>query len=190
MSDFIKIAVTPEIVIDKEASRLTKLLADREVDYIHLRHPRTSAKTLSRIMTEIPYKLLWRITLHDHFTLAEDFPIGGIHLNSRNPIYPASLKPVIERLRISRSCHTVDEVYGCAAQKHIDYKYVTLSPIFNSISKEGYNSSFDLKELSGILKNTDIDVIALGGVEPKSFDKLKEAGFAGAAMLGYYFPPH
>jgi thiamine-phosphate pyrophosphorylase len=70
-----------------------------------------------------------------------------------------------------------------SAQNDIDY--VTLSPIYNSISKPGYNSSFDLfdAQLLSALKRQK--VIALGGVTPDKFQQLHDAGFAGAALLGY-----
>ena len=63
------------------------------------------------------------------------------------------------------------------------YSYVTLSPIFDSISKMGYVSKFRLDELPAALAGKR--VVALGGVTPEAFPALREAGFIGAAMLGW-----
>ena len=73
---------------------------------------------------------------------------------------------------------------------HVPYKYVFISPVFNSISKVGYNAAIDLNELSG-LRNTCITargycpgIIGLGGVGSRELPSLKSAGFDGAAVLG------
>ena len=72
-----------------------------------------------------------------------------------------------------------------AENKQKDYCF--LSPIYDSISKVGYKSNFEKKELheakqSGILTDK---CIALGGVTPKHIPELIEMGFGGAAFLGY-----
>ena len=62
--------------------------------------------------------------------------------------------------------------------------YVTLSPIFDSISKKGYRSAFTasiLEELNDIARPL---VIALGGVTPDRLAELKRFNFAGYAVKG------
>ena len=54
--------------------------------------------------------------------------------------------------------------------------------MYDSISKQGYASGFNLDELKGRLVGRN--VIALGGVTPDKFLELQVAGFVGAAMLG------
>ena len=61
-----------------------------------------------------------------------------------------------------------------------------LSPIFDSVSKQGYASAFTdnaLKQASrdGIIDNK---VVALGGVTPDKINYLRQLNFGGAAMLG------
>lgn len=74
------------------------------------------------------------------------------------------------------------------AQSHLPrYDYVTLSPIFDSISKTGYHSGFDLDEVKCFLTAVDVNVIALGGVTEARLPRIREAGFYGAAMLGALF---
>lgn len=56
--------------------------------------------------------------------------------------------------------------------------YITLSPVFDSISKPGYTSVEFGPLPSGVT------VIGLGGVTTDRAVQLKARGFAGAAMLG------
>ena len=80
------------------------------------------------------------------------------------------------------SCHSLEEV----DIKKDMADYVFLSPIFNSISKSGYNSAFSKEELHNAMKQGKIDnkVIALGGVSSANIDTVKDLGFGGAALLG------
>ena len=57
---------------------------------------------------------------------------------------------------MSRSCHSIDELRKC-----IGLAYATLSPIFDSISKQGYHSAFTGETLSA-LDDIPTPVIALG----------------------------
>ena len=67
-----------------------------------------------------------------------------------------------------------------------DYDYVFLSPIFDSISKAGYKSSFTEEMLKDASSKGIIDkkVVALGGVTLDMIPYLKELNFGGAAMMG------
>ena len=64
--------------------------------------------------------------------------------------------------------------------------YVFLSPIFDSISKEGYTSAFTSESIREAAEKGIIDkrVIALGGVDENNLLQVKDFGFGGAAILG------
>ena len=79
---------------------------------------------------------------------------------------------------ITSSCHSVDELESTA-----EFDYVTLSPIFDSISKSGYASRFDFGSIGDNIIGRR--VVALGGVTADAFLSLYEKGFIGAALLGY-----
>lgn len=190
--NFLKIAITPPEIMgapEIEAERIMRLLSLGEADLLHLRHPLASREEIAGILMQLPPDIRMHITLHDHLGLAEEGLCGGIHLNRRNPDIPEGCPRMI---RISRSCHSIDEILDCNSMNAIPhcqgkgFDYVTLSPVFDSISKQGYKSNFNLDCLSNILPGLGLDVIALGGVTPDTFDSLKKAGFAGAAMLGSF----
>lgn len=186
-TDFLKIAITRPDISPGEAERITDLLASGEADIVHLRHPLASAWDIDKVINLIPSEYHPRLTLHDHHQRAKDTKIGGIHYNSRNPL-PDDLSdmPFIRSdLRRSVSCHSIEEAISISNQ-HPELTYITLSPIFDSISKSGYAAAFDLEVLRSRLPEIKLPVVALGGVTPDKFSLLQSLGFRGAAMLGHY----
>lgn len=109
--------------------------------------------------------------------MKEEYKLKGIHLSHRNPLIPDNYTG-----HVSASCHTFDEV--TADKKMCDY--VFLSPIFDSISKEGYASAFTSESIREAAEKGIIDkrVIALGGVDENNLLQVKDFGFGGAAILG------
>lgn len=147
------------------------------VDIVHLRKPGATANDCARLLDGLASDDRRRIVIHDFFELAQPYGLHGIHLNARRSTVPGGYEG-----HISRSCHSLEEVkrYKAACD------YVFLSPIFDSVSKQGYASAFTdetLKQASedGIIDNK---VVALGGVTPDKIDYLQQLNFGGAAMLG------
>lgn len=168
------IAITSPDDIPDEAMRICRILESGDADMVHIRKPEWDYGRTRSLIERIPFSFYDRIKLHDHFEIVKELGLCGIHLNSRNP------EPTPGAKSVSRSFHSIDQL---DMAKH--YDYVTLSPIFDSISKIGYKSSFNLAELKEKLE--DKRVIALGGVTPEKFPLIKDTGFFGAAMLGYFW---
>ena len=115
-----------------------------------------------------------RLRLHGHFELAAQFNIGGLHLNRRCPSAPAFYSGPL-----SRSCHSIEEVIAST-----DCDYVTLSPIFDSVSKQGYKAAFSPEDLSRLDDVTAPQTIALGGITPERVPELSRYNFTGFAVKG------
>lgn len=152
-------------------------LFEAGLQYLHLRKPGAKRFETEELLRKIDAQYYNRIVLHDNFDIAVEYNIGGVHLNRRNPFAPKSFTG-----RISRSCHSIEEVVRYKDESF----YVTLSPVFNSISKVGYNSAFSAEQLAiaasrGIIDNR---VVALGGITAENICALKKLGFGGAAVLG------
>lgn len=171
MSDFKVVVITDPGHVADEAAKIGMLL-NCGVDYVHVRKPDWSLREVKNLIEDIPYGVRKRLKLHGHFELLHEMNLGGAHLNQRNKTAPYTA------INVTRSCHTLEELKDIS-----QYEYVTLSPIFDSISKSGYLSRFNLDNLSEIV--SDKDVIALGGVSPDKFLLLRQKGFSGAALLGY-----
>lgn len=157
---------------------LVRRLFDSGLERLHLRKPGATREELVRFLDSLRASDRARIVLHDHFRLCLRYGCAGVHLNSRNPSLPAEL----EGVSVSRSCHSLEEL-GTWKES---CNYLFLSPIYDSISKEGYGSAFPREELekareSGLL---DSRVYALGGVSLEHIDELRGLGFGGVAVLG------
>lgn len=168
---FIIIAITSPDYVAEEAHKIRRLL-EAGVDFVHIRKPDYTLREVKDLIEDIPFDLRHRLRLHGHFSLVDEFNLAGVHLNQRNP------EPPLNALSITRSCHKLSELEGLTG-----CSYVTLSPIFDSISKSGYTSRFDLDKIAPTIVGKH--VVALGGVTPRHFPTLREHGFYGAAMLGY-----
>lgn len=166
------IAITPELPVADEGHKISVLLG-AGWHRVHLRHPQASRTDIRNIIESIPQNHHCRLILHGHFDLVNDFNLGGLHLNHRCPTPPS-----LYRGPLSKSCHSIEEIDKC-----VDMQYVTLSPVYDSISKQGYKSAFSsysLKELDKV----KVPVIALGGITPDNISDLKPYNFSGYAMLG------
>lgn len=147
------------------------------VDIVHLRKPGATADDCARLLDDLTSDDRRRIVIHDFFELAQPYGLRGIHLNARRSTVPDGWQG-----HVSRSCHSLEEVkrYKDACD------YVFLSPIFDSVSKQGYASAFTDETLREASKDGIIDhkVVALGGVTPNKIDYLQQLNFGGASMLG------
>lgn len=158
-----------------EAEAIVRLF-EEGLELFHLRKPGCEANEMRVLLNKIPEKYYTRIVLHDLFSLAKEKNLKGVHLNSRNRKIPENFTG-----SISRSCHSLEEIVES------DYcNYVFLSPIFNSISKEGYGSCFSADmlrdaEQQGVLSER---VIALGGIDELTIPQIRDFSFGGVAVLG------
>ncbi len=173
MKQLLHIAITPEEIFDDEPKWIINLL-ENGWDIIHLRHPAASLRDMRRIIEAIPQCYHKQIRIHGHFELASELNLGGLHLNRRCPTPPPFYSGAV-----SRSCHSIEEVL-----QSTDCDYVTLSPIFDSVSKPGYNSAFSAQELLTLNDIMSPRVIALGGITPERLDELKQYNFSGIAVKG------
>ena len=164
----------------KEAEAIALYLNNNAVDLFHIRKPVADINYTQDLILKIPPEYHKKLILHSHYSLFPLFEFGGVHIKI-NEDKIASLESKI----ISRSCHSLDECLQDAG----NYTYSFLSPIFDSISKTGYLSSFSLEDPGLVSVTSSHPIIALGGVIPAFFSKLFDAKFAGAALLGYLWSP-
>ena len=170
------IVITSPDFVSGEALFIDRLFG-HGLDLLHLRKPSSTIEACRELLRQIPERWHSRIVLHDHFPLTGEFHLHGVHLNRRCPHAPDGYMG-----SISCSCHSLEEV----AKKKPTSDYVFLSPIFNSISKAGYEAAFSTAALQHAAEEGIIDakVYALGGVSKEHIAQLKELSFGGAAFLG------
>lgn len=181
------IIITLPSFIDQEAEKIVAQFEQRHVDMLHLRKPQASEEEVDRLIRAIPKEYYPRITLHDFHPLAFKYQLGGIHLTGRHPDVPEGW----ER-RVSTSCHSIEELARRKQEGYIlngerrPFAYLSLSPIFDSISKQNYCAAFSEKDLEDAYHQGIIDqrVFALGGVTFDRIEKVRSMGFGGAMILG------
>ena len=127
------IVITRPAFFDEETDLVNSLFREG-MERLHLRKPGAPEEELAAWLQDIDSQYYKRIVLHDCFPLAKKFALGGVHLNSRNPEAPHG----IHGMTVSRSCHSIREVI----QHKSECDYLFLSPIYDSISKEGYGAAF------------------------------------------------
>lgn len=147
---------------------------------VHLRHPGASKETIIKILDDINPMYYSKITLHSHpqIALAEPSLGFGINLKPSAMPYNEDMKGAVK----SFSCHSVADIEAVhTLMSEADYCF--LSPVFNSISKPGYNANIAFDDnLRHTL--TSVPTIALGGASGNKLNLLADIGFAGAAVLG------
>ena len=175
------IAISHPEFIPNEAERINTLFRDGLVR-LHIRKPHCNVADLNRLIGQIEPAFYSKIALHSHHELAEEFGITRLH-------FPEKLRQdtpefMLEKLKdagfkLSTSVHDLHEL----AQLSRSFDYTFFGPVFNSISKQGYQSvvqdGFYLKTEQKAIK-----VIAIGGIDHSNIDKIKKMNFDGAAMLG------
>lgn len=180
------ILLSPPQNVDGELEQLIQLF-EAGLQRFHLRKPNFSDIDLAQYLAQIPSNYWSRIILHQHYHLAVQLGLGGIHLTERSR-KDRSLQELIqlisdfkaEGLAVSAAIHTLDDlsILGNLCD------YVLISPVFDSISKSEYKANPHLNVNSWKSK-VSAKLIALGGIQPDTFPVVKAKGFDGVAVLGY-----
>ena len=170
------IIITLPYICHNEADAL-KALIGAGAEIIHVRKPEASTEDLRRLLYTVDPVLRKYLTVHYNDSAAHDFALGGYHA-----FMNCGLGMQIEKdMRCSLSAHTFGEVE--ASHGRVDYLFI--SPIFNSISKQGYASRWTREEIEEELaKKFSCGVVALGGISENNVSLIRDMGFDGAALLG------
>jgi thiamine-phosphate pyrophosphorylase len=177
------------------------LLFCEGLQHFHLRKANYSIRQMATYIERIPEPFRDRIVLHSHFELIDEFGLRGAHFTKKHT-YEAFLSsrghdgllaqtPAFDHL--SFSVHSIPDIKRVSPM----YDYVFLSPVFDSISNQGYNSKFKIHDLKTFLTQSSLppngaaterprpQVIALGGINETVVDQVFDTGFDGMALLGY-----
>ncbi|MCW3122536.1 MAG: hypothetical protein JWQ38_2028 [Flavipsychrobacter sp.] len=181
------IVITPETDVADE-TMLVNSLFNNGLQKLHLRKMGYAEQDYRNYIGRIEAQYHTRIVIHACFELATELHLGGVHLNSmvRESEHMNTQLKDIASDKISTSFHSWNEI----ADNEFLYSYVFISPVFDSISKEGYKAAIDLDGAVEIKQQLATqgkhypEIIGLGGVGIPQLKILSEKGFDGAAMLG------
>lgn len=174
------IVITQENILDAavEVDVISRLVS-RYGCRVHIRKKSCSLEELNYFCYMLSQSVdMSYLTLHGHGDLVEKYSFGGLHDKCRGSLSEGKL--------FSMSCHSMPQAQEAVCD------YLFLSPIFDSISKRGYSSPYDMDELGGWLQceRCGGEVIALGGIDAGNIKRVYDMGFDGAALLGAVWNEH
>lgn len=175
------IVITNPIAVPNEI-RIIHDLFEEGLECLHLRKPDYSEAGVAALLVEISPKWRDRISLHQHHQLADEFGIKRLHFSEdkRNAASAGELSLLkMQGYTLSTSIHDSRAL----ATLPDPFDYVFLGPVFDSISKAGYQSilqsDFKLNKYG-----KTCEVIALGGISPATIEGAAQMNFDGVAALG------
>jgi len=172
------IVISPETTVANEHQTIQRLV-DAGLQDFHLRKPGFSVEDMILFLSGLPEASLRHVVLHSHLSLINEFPLRGIHCtgSGRDEFYALEDAPVQKSISVHGFCE--------AALVNDTFAYAFLSPVFDSISKPGYQQGYQFDALRNFLdRPLPTDFIALGGVSLQNLPECKSLGFNGAALLG------
>ena len=173
------ILIAPENDVPNEIDILTRLF-EEGLAYYHFRKPNKDYAAHCAYLNRIDKKYHNRIVVHYDHELVNEFDLKGIHFQEQkrkdhidNPgQYFKNLS--MYGKTISSSFHEPEDLEAC----DFEFDYHLLSPVFASISKQGYQGrGFDVNHI-------DKTIIGMGGVTPDNLSKFTTLGFKGVGVLG------
>ena len=174
------VLIAPETDIDNEILILSQLF-EAGLEYYHFRKPNKSYEEHCVYLDQIESKYHNRIIVHYHHELVNAYNLKGIHFQEqkrRDYIIDSPghyFKPLnMFGKTISSSFHEMDELNDC----DFEFDYHLLSPVFSSISKQGYEGrGFDVNHI-------DKFIVGMGGINAKTIPETCKLGFKGVGVLG------
>ena len=103
------IVITSPDFLSGEALFIDRLFC-HGLDVLHLRKPGASYEDCRHLLSEVPCRWHNRIVVHEHFSLAAEYSLLGIHLNRRCPDVPEGF-----RGHVSCSCQCLAQAGAYAA---------------------------------------------------------------------------
>ena len=173
------IVIAPEKDIRDEVNILNELF-EAGLECFHLRKPNKNYQEHCDYLNQIAIKYHDKIVVHHFHELINKFNLKGIHFTEKKRIdnidNPGQYFKGLNMFgkTISSSFHEPQELDDC----YFEFDYHLLSPVFNSISKQGYKGrGFDVNHI-------DKTVIGMGGVSVANLATLDTLGYKGVGVLG------
>ncbi|MEO9953733.1 thiamine phosphate synthase [Nonlabens sp.] len=173
------ILIAPENDISKEIETLNQLFEEGLMFY-HLRKPDKNYDEHVEYLNKIDEKFHNKIVVHYHHELINEFNLKGIHFQEQkridhidNPVqYFKNLN--MYGKTISSSFHEPEVLEAC----YFEFDYHLLSPVFSSISKQGYEGrGFNVNSIPKT-------IIGMGGIDTETIEETLRLGFKGIGVLG------
>ncbi len=196
MKNFLLAVLTLPHSFAGEAEQLEGLL-EAGVDRLHLRKPEATAMELEGLVRRLAPRWAGRLVVHGNREMAVRYGVGHVHgsvaivggpsyggggpfvgapgaVGGEPGVGPGGAGPAI-----STSVHSWEEFAALPA----GLAYAFISPLFDSISKRGYNANAALLQLPEQV--LPCRAVGLGGIGAETIGEMLRRGWTGAAVLGW-----
>ncbi|MFP9097952.1 thiamine phosphate synthase [Flavobacterium sp. RHBU_24] len=172
------IVVSSQSPLNKEAATINAMF-DNGLKLLHIRKPDATVKELRHLIAGIDLQNYHQLALNQHHEIASDYGIKRLHFKEVERLKQSerqlnSLKQ--NGYMLSTSVHSWESYEALTPM----FSYAFIGPVFNSISKEGYNAMKHI-ESGG---NSTVKRIAIGGISKENLDSKILKAFDGVAVLG------
>ncbi len=172
------IVITNPFSIENEFQIIHQLF-EEGLALLHVRKPDHSEKEMRSFLSNIDEIFYSKLVLHEQHHLAQEFKINSIHLKEKNRVdVSENFQKTVSYL--STSVHNINDFNELSAS----FDAAFLSPVFESISKEGYGSNSSILETIISRTNFNTKLVALGGISENNIKTALDAGFDSVALLG------
>ena len=171
------VLIAPEKDIKNEIDILHQLFK-AGLEYYHLRKPTKNIEQYAEYLNQIDTKYHHKIVVHQFHELTKDYRLKGIHFQElkRQKLTLKALETIKKKQNISMSSsfHSTEDLKDFG----FNFDYHFLSPVFTSISKQGYEGrGFNVNHINKL-------VIGVGGVSIKNLSSFTKLGYQGVGVLG------
>lgn len=171
------IVISPEELVQNETEIINQLFREG-LDLLHIRKPFIGQNEMKDFIQKIDSKFYSQLVLHSHYDLAENFNISRFHfreVDRQNGLYQSFTDK-----KKSTSVHDIESF------NHLnkEWEYAFISPVFPSISKKGYGENSNILKDIKKRDNSNVKLIALGGINENNIHQVFDNNFDGVALLG------
>jgi thiamine-phosphate pyrophosphorylase len=171
------IVITPEEIIQNETELINELFQEG-LDLLHVRKPFINAEEMRDFIQQIDSEFHSQLVLHSHYDLTKEFKISRLHfreIDRQNELFRSFTDKII-----STSVHDIETFNELG----VEWEYSFISPVFPSISKKGYGENSDILNEIKRRDNSNVKLIALGGINENNIHEVFNNNIDGAALLG------
>jgi len=150
---------------------------------IQLREKDLSARDLyalgARIQAAIsPYGM--PLLINDRLDVALALDAAGVHLAGHSLPTAVARQVLGAGKLLGVSTHSVEEA-RCAAEDGADF--IVFGPVFTTPSKVAYGPPQGLQQLTAVIRQVSLPVLAIGGIDHTNLPQVLQVGAYGVAMI-------
>ncbi len=176
------VVVSNAVPVQGEAG-LIRALFDAGLEVFHLRKPGYTEMELNALLRSIHPDCYPRIALHQHHGVADAFGIKRLHFTEQKRLQTDFTNDIKDGKTYSTSIHSLADYH----ELEVCFEYAFLGPVFNSISKSGYQAMKDPELLhvkTQDSKRSLVKLVAIGGITTANCQTTRHYGYDGIAALG------